>query len=302
MSLFADVCPHCGRRAYGALFGASRHAKQVAETKDPGITERTKGQRRDRDKTDAYCPTCHRRVYAGEVGCEAGHRLAKDWEAKFSAKAGVPPEARAGGPHPNLARHPPPKSGRSPHDAWLNEIAVDLADFGLTETGRNLDTTVGGAPVEAQLKLEAEHFMIFLTLVSGDELARQAEIGLRANPKIREAISRGFSAIATVGRALYLANGHGDLLDDTRLRDVIDLVGRHGLPPPAAQQSAPPEPTLKPVVTWSNATSKSTPEPESNGSSQEIFEQIRELGELHASSVLTDAEFEAKKTELLKRI
>jgi hypothetical protein len=136
MSLFAEVCPHCGRRAYGGTFGASRHAKQVAEANDQGVPERIKAQRRDRDKTHASCNTYHRRFYAGELTCEARHRLSDDWEAKFAAKQRVPPGARAGGPHPKLARNPPRKSGRSPHDAWLNEIAVELADFGLTERGR----------------------------------------------------------------------------------------------------------------------------------------------------------------------
>ncbi len=141
------------------------------------MTERIRAQKRDRDKSHAYCGTCHRRVYRGEVGCEAGHRLSNDWEAKFAAKHGMPPEARAGGPHPNLAKNPPPKSGRSPHDAWLNQIAVELADLGLTESGRNLDTELGGAPIEAQLKLEGENFVVYVTLFASDELARKGRSG-----------------------------------------------------------------------------------------------------------------------------
>jgi hypothetical protein len=32
------------------------------------------------------------------------------------------------------------------------------------------------------------------------------------------------------------------------------------------------------------------------------MEDLKKLGELHSSGVLTDAEFEAKKAELLKRV
>jgi hypothetical protein len=295
MSLFADICPHCGQRAYGGIFGASRHTKQVAEARDPGVTERIKAQKRDRDKTHAYCGSCHRRIYAGEVACEAGHRLSNDWEAKFAAKQGVPPEKRAGGPHPTLARNPPPRSGRSPHDVWLNEIAVELADYGLTETGRNLDKEIGGAPLEAQLKLEGDNFVVFVMLFPNDELARQGEIGLRANPKIREAIAGGFTAIMTIDRALYLANGRGQLIDETRLGDVIELVTRQGIPPPAKTPT-------QPTAAASTPEPDATPEPKPTGSTEQILEQIRKLGELHGAGILTDAEFEAKKTELLKRI
>jgi hypothetical protein len=38
------------------------------------------------------------------------------------------------------------------------------------------------------------------------------------------------------------------------------------------------------------------------GSSDQILEQIRKLGEFHAAGVLTDAESDAKKSELLARI
>jgi hypothetical protein len=38
------------------------------------------------------------------------------------------------------------------------------------------------------------------------------------------------------------------------------------------------------------------------GSEPDIAEQIRKLAELHAAGALTDAEFAAKKTELLSRV
>lgn len=295
MSLFADVCPQCGRRAYGGVVGASRHAKHVAEANDPGITERIKAQKRDRDKTHAYCGTCHRRVYSGEVGCEAGHRLSSDWEEKFKAKARVSPEKRAGGPHPELARHKPAQSGPSPHDGWLNDIAEAVAGLGLTEVGRNLDKRMGGAPVEGQLKLEGENLLLFVTLFGSEEDARKGEIGIRANPKVRKAIADGFTSLTTIELGQYLANGRGKLLDETRVSELIQVIQGHAVPRPAsaAERPAPAAPGAEPLTAR---------EAQPIASSDQIFEQIKKLGELHSAGLLTDDEFEAKKSELLARI
>jgi hypothetical protein len=57
--------------------------------------------------------------------------------------------------------------------------------------------------------------------VSAQAPARQAEIGLRANAKVRSAVSNGHSAVRTVGRVLYVANGCGGVVDDFRLDEVI---------------------------------------------------------------------------------
>jgi hypothetical protein len=221
--------------------------------------------------------------------------LAGDWEERFKANTGMAPEKRAGGAHPNLARQTSAQSRRSPHDGWLNEVAVELADFGLTEVGRNLDKQMGGAPVEGQLKLEGESLVFFVTLFGSEEHARQGEIGLRANPKTRDAIAGGYTALTTIERVQYLANGRGKVLDDTRFRDVIQVIRRHGVPQPAhtaEQRSA--------VVCAAETRAK--PESQPNVSSDQIFEQIKKLGDLHAAGLLTDAEFQEKKSELLARL
>ncbi len=108
-------------------------------------------------------------------------------------------------------------------------------------------------------------------------------------------MAAGVTVITTIDRALYLANGRGQVLDETRLSDVIELVTRQGIPPPV---KAPAQPT----TAARTAEPKATPQPKPTGSSDQILEEIRKLGELHAAGVLTDVEFETKKTELLARI
>ena len=74
-----------------------------------------------------------------------------------------------------------------PRDPWLNEVAVALADLGLTEIARNTGAQLGGAPIDGDIGLEAERFLVYVTLFSDQRRARQAELGLRAKPEVRDA-------------------------------------------------------------------------------------------------------------------
>ncbi len=188
-----------------------------------------------------------------------------------------------------LARHRP-----GPWDPWLNEVAVELADLGLTEHARNTGAQLGGAPLEGDIGLQDARFSVFVNLFGTDELARQAEIGLRANPKIQSAISRGQSALRTDGRVLYVANGRGHAVDEIRLDEVVRVVAPINVLPPrqVISGAAPPAPGPAPARSVAQL----------GAASPETLEQLRKLGELHRARVLTDAEFDAKKAELLRRI
>ena len=61
-----------------------------------------------------------------------------------------------------------------PRDPWLNEVAVALADLGLKEIARNTGAQLGGAPIDGDIGLEAERFLVYVTLFSDQRLARQA--------------------------------------------------------------------------------------------------------------------------------
>jgi len=177
-----------------------------------------------------------------------------------------------------IARH-----RRGPRDPWLNEVAVALADLGLKEIARNTSAELGGAPLDGDIGLQAERFLIYINLFSGQRLARQAELGLRAKPDVRAAVSDGRTAIRTADRVVFVADGRGGVVDEFRLDEVARVVGQLAVPPPP-----------QPVRTSSNAGGVAP--------DGDVLEQLRKLGELRKDGVLTDAEFEAKKAELLDRI
>ena len=204
------------------------------------------------------------------------------------------------------ARHRP-----GPRDPWLNEVAVALADFELTEFARNTGTQLAGVPIEGDIRLDAPRFSVVITLLETAELAHQAEIGLRAKPEVRSAIVEGKSVIRAEGRVLYSANGRGKVVDEARLNEVVQIVGgipvgpprmppgalgqRPSLPgtPPAGVPPPPPRPHGSPT---------GNPAPAAPHGAADVLEQIKRLAELRDAGVLTEEEFESKKVELLRRL
>lgn len=182
---------------------------------------------------------------------------------------------------------------RGPRDPWLNEIAVALSDLGLTETARNTGDQLGAVPLEGDIALAGERFTVYVNLFRDSELARQAELGLRANPSTRDSVTAGRSDIRRTSRVLYVANGQGHAVDEFRLDEVIRTVDEFGLPAPLPA----------PVAQTRTAKISPSPTPASaTEPSPDALEQLRKLGELRGTNVLTQSEFEAKKTELLRRI
>jgi len=172
-----------------------------------------------------------------------------------------------------------------PRDPWLNEVAVALADLGLKEIARNTGAQLGGTPIDGDIGLQAQRFLVYVTLFSDQRLARQAELGLQAKPEVRDAIAKGATAIRTANRVVFVANGRGPVVDEFRLDEVVRIVGRLAVPPPLQPALATPRP------------SAAAPPPD-----PDVLEQLRKLGDLRTTGVLTDAEFEAKKAELLGRL
>ncbi len=195
-----------------------------------------------------------------------------------------------------IARHRP-----GPRDPWLNEIAVALADFGFIEYARNTGGHVTGVPIEGDIQLDAHHFSVIITLFATAELARQAEIGLRAKPEVRAAIADGKTIVSAEDLVLYLANGRGGVVDPQRLSEIVQLVGALPVGPPrppivgtGAHTAPPPSPPVDPAP--------SRPVPATPPARGDVLDQIKRLAELRDAGVLSDAEFEAKKAELLRRI
>jgi Short C-terminal domain len=192
-----------------------------------------------------------------------------------------------------LARHRP-----GPLDPWINEVVVALADLGFTEIARNTGSQIEGVPLEGDVGLNADRLTVYVNLFSDQRRARQAELALRAKPKVRNAISSGGTAIETRGRVVYMANGGGGVVDEFRFDEVMRVAAQVPVPPPlpgaGTLQTAPVQPAAL-HATAARAVAAEAP-------SADVLEHLRRLGELRSAGVLTDAEFEAKKAELLGRI
>jgi hypothetical protein len=289
-----------------AVSFSAQDGPATVEPDDAGmITEREEERESDGDSTHAYCDVCSRRVYGGETRCQAGHPLKRGWEDKFFDKFAVGPEKRPGGAPLELTPVP------NPYDQWLNELAGEFDDRGFAVTGRNLDQTCFGIPVEAQLRVRQEpNFVFYVTLFASADLARSAHEA-RRDRKARRAISGGYTVIDVEDRVLFVANGKGARVDLSRFASAVSAVVDAGpAEPSAAPLEAEESPT--PIATHnsepSSAASAQSSEPPSEAVSEsgeaptDPIEQLRRLAELRDAGVITESEFDAKKTELLSRI
>lgn len=188
-----------------------------------------------------------------------------------------------------------------PQDPWLNEVAVSLADLDLTEIARNTRAQLAGTPIEADIGLKDKRITVYANLLSSDALARQAELGLRAQPKVREAIGKGRTAIASEGRVLYVASTTSGVVDEFRLREVMRAVSEIPLPPPL--QAPPARGVVQPSAKASPPVKdKPAGAAQFGALGTDALEQLRRLGELKERGLLTEEEFASKKAELLRRI
>lgn len=173
-------------------------------------------------------------------------------------------------------------------------MAIALADLKLKEAARNTGAQLGGVPIDGDIGLEAERLKVYVTLFSDQRRARQAELGLKAKPEVRDAMSNGATAVKAVDRVVFVSNGRGGVVDEFHLDEVVRVVRRLAVPPPLTAATARPI-GAGPAGRPGSGPRAYPPDPDA-------LEQLRKLGELRNAGVLTDAEFEAKETELLGRI
>ncbi len=189
-------------------------------------------------------------------------------------------------------RVPPPTTGIV--DPWIDQVRHQVAALGFTEQTRNTGALLGGVPLLGDGAFVCGSTQIWANLFSTSQQAEAAAITLRDQQNFREGMANGYAQIQVQGRVLYTAFGQGQPLASDSLHSFI-----------AAAAASPPPGSTEPSQTALHAaeSSTSTAEPGSvSGSSIPITQQLRELGELRDRGVLTEAEFQAKKAELLKRM
>jgi hypothetical protein len=111
----------------------------------------------------------------------------------------------------------------------------------------------------------------------------------------RRAVARRVVRTAAVGGLAYAAGHHvakksagQQYMDEQQNAQIADLQ-QQAAPPMYYQQPAPPPPA------YQQPAPPATP----TGLTNEGFAQLKQLGALHESGVLTDAEFEAAKQKIL---
>ncbi len=110
---------------------------------------------------------------------------------------------------------------------------------------------------------------------------------------------------AAVGGVAYAAGHHAaaksaeqSAIDAQQNAQIADLQQQGNVAPPAYQQPPPAPPVYQQPPAPLEAAA---PEP-SSSSGPDTLEQLKQLGELHGSGVLTDAEFEAAKKKILGQL
>ncbi len=181
------------------------------------------------------------------------------------------------------ARH---RSG--PADPWCDEVTVALRDLGFEEWARNQFSSLRGVPVHGNVELRSRFLTLDAVLFADAQTAHRAEMALRADPQLRDALRHGGRAVIARGSVLYQASARKSVVDEALLDEAVRTVDLL----PVRLATAVPQPgALRPL-------SVSTPIPANGGA----LVQLGELAALHAQGALSDEEFTDKKVELLKRI
>jgi Short C-terminal domain len=207
-----------------------------------------------------------------------------------------------------LMRHRP-----GPSDPWLNEVVVAVADLDFDERERNYSDVYYGVPVEGYVGLRKQRVTVDVVLFGNQIQARHAEMALRTESTIRSELSREMAALHNGGRALIVARTNMGAIDEYDFDEIVRLVGEIPLPPPLAVGRAvayrsPSSVTAAAIGSRTVTATRPLHPPAPSGRpapvarQQDAIDQLERLGRLRESGVLTEAEFQVKKAELLQRI
>lgn len=203
-----------------------------------------------------------------------------------------------------LARHQP-----GPSDPWLNEVVVAVSDLDFNECERNVTDHYFGVLTEGYVELCKQRVIVDVVLFANQIQTRNAEMALRTEPAVRSELSREMAALHNGGRVLIVARTKMGAIDDYDFSEIVRLVGEIPLPPPIMVGRAVAYRTATRATASGTGSRTVTatlprlaPRPAPAARDHDALDQLERLGRLWSSGVLTEAEFQSKKAELLQRI
>ena len=203
-----------------------------------------------------------------------------------------------------LARHQP-----GPSDPWLNEVVVAVSDLDFDEHERNVTDHYFGVLTEGYVELRKQRVIVDVVLFANQIQTRNAEMAMRTEPTFRSELSREMAALHNSGRVLIVARTKMGAIDEYDFGEIVRVVGEIPLPPPMmvgravayrGTTSATVAGSGPRSVTATVARPALRPPPVAHD--HDAIDQLERLGRLRTSGVLTEAEFQSKKAELLQRI
>jgi Short C-terminal domain len=139
--------------------------------------------------------------------------------------------------------------------------------------------------MQGDIAFDAGGYRLFVNIFATPQNATHAAANLQAKSDVQQAVATGHSVIRTLGPVLFLGAGGNRQVSMEAFQRAVQAVEPAALPV-QAQGSEP-----------SNKEERPSAAPQAD-----VLEQLRKLGELRDSGVISPEEFEAKKAELLKRV
>jgi hypothetical protein len=113
-----------------------------------------------------------------------------------------------------------------PADPWCDEVTVALAELGFEGRARNQYPALRGVPTLGSVELRSRFLALEVVLFADAQAAHDAEMALRADRRVRDALRHGARAVISRGSVLHLAGGRHSVVDEVLLDEAVRTVDR----------------------------------------------------------------------------
>jgi hypothetical protein len=240
-------------------------------------------------KPGMWCPSCQRSVVGIKDTSMMGGVI--PWYCQDCGTKAVASWRRPSPETPTKQQPaaPTPKSYDMSYDPWLSAVGMALMALGYVGAKKSTGADFGGVQSDADVIASTyAGSVVHVALFSTTEVRERAGELLANDPRYQKGSRSGAMEARVRGRVVLIADGQGKPLPPGAAERALAAVSRLAIKPPGST----------PNVTSSPRDTADAPSSEA----ESHIEQIRKLGELKDAGILSEAEFEAKKTDLLGRI